>query len=100
MTRLLACLLIHGQALLQLGDRGIGADENGMSHLPNQTKSLGTGQGHADGWVGLLIWPGDYCDVVEIKMVASVGKLLLRPGLGDNVERFQKTAAASAYGTL
>ena len=26
-------------------------------------------------------------------MVAGVGKLLLRPGLRDNVERFQKTAA-------
>ena len=32
---LLACLPIHGQALLQLGDRRIGADEDGVSHLAN-----------------------------------------------------------------
>ena len=67
MTCLLACLPIHGQALLELGDRGIGADENGMSHLPNQAKSLGTGQGHADGWMRGLIGLGTTVTLWKLK---------------------------------
>ncbi len=60
---------------------------------PYQAKSLGTGQGHADRWVRFLIRLGDHRDVVEREMVASVGKLLLGPGLCNDLERFQEAAA-------
>ena len=51
-------------------------------------------------WVRLLVGLGHYSHILEGEVCAGVGKLLLPPGLGDNVQRFEKAAATLVVGYI
>src|SRR5205823_1586519 len=51
-------------------------------------------------WMWLLIGFGHHGYILEGEVCAGMGKLLLPPRLGDNVQRFEKAAATLIVGHI
>jgi hypothetical protein len=100
MTSCLACLTIQIEPFLQLGDRRIGADKDGVSHAPNQREGIGACEGDSDGRIRLLERFGHNGDVSEAEIAAFVGEFFCYPRLHNDVQGFKEAAATLAVGYI
>src|SRR5216683_7170261 len=92
-------IAIERHVLAKLGQgRGRGARIDGEAQVADVGEALCRMDGHADGWMSPLDWPGHHREILHLVELTAIAEALLCPGQADDLERLIEAGAVLGHG--